>query len=611
MSGPTDRRQFLKKITPAGEEIYAQVGFQELDFAAVFGGKTRSSTKSTIGFGVQTFVLDYDDGRIVPGCAIEMTAIGTDCFQYGIVTDKRTDFLPASIDVLITQISTPVCASQDWEIQIINGFTIDQATIGFSATSLTFGVGVARGLSVSVITSLNKLFLPGSHLIFRSASNPNNFFRATATKYGAATGALTVFVTDVSSLASGASADWIVVAQDGTQTPAILKNYSTTSVNLTTLAIADVVAFTVTSTFAARKLYGSMVMIYSEANPDNFIIGQASGSDAASVYTVTVIEIGGSGTFTDWIIQPLTGPLGVLGSGLELYCRKLFVENTGSGGGVGRLWVNSAVDPSNGVGTSGIQMSPSAPNKKLSFAWADNYTVTVTANASLSGTNTGDQTVPSAATQAQMEAAASSAVFASPANMLYCPGVAKAYISFGITASATLAGSISSIDLVNDIITWTVAHGRATGDVIVPNGGVWPTGSTSGFGYYVRVISPTTFSLHPTALDATNNTNKVNLTAAGSGTRTMFVATYAVYASAGVTVVGIVGVATPAELSVTHPALSALNSGYWVLTSGDGLGFFIQGGVNTVTSSYLASGNVMPGAGGASFSFAFLIGDLA
>jgi hypothetical protein len=79
----------------------------------------------------------------------------------------------------------------------------------------------------------------------------------------------------------------------------------------------------------------------------------------------------------------------------------------------------------------------------------------------------------------------------------------------------------SNINTSTDAITIT-SHGFTTADAVSisrPNAtGTFPTGITEGNAYYARAIDANTISLHPTAADATGNTNKIDITAAGSGT---------------------------------------------------------------------------------------------
>lgn len=85
----------------------------------------------------------------------------------------------------------------------------------------------------------------------------------------------------------------------------------------------------------------------------------------------------------------------------------------------------------------------------------------------------------------------------------------------------SIRATISSIDTTTDVIT-TDTHGLSTGDAVrvraVPSGTI-PTGLSASNIYYARVLTTTTITLHPTAADATGNTNKVDITNAGAGTR--------------------------------------------------------------------------------------------
>jgi hypothetical protein len=78
----------------------------------------------------------------------------------------------------------------------------------------------------------------------------------------------------------------------------------------------------------------------------------------------------------------------------------------------------------------------------------------------------------------------------------------------------------ASINTGTDGITIT-SHGISNGTqarVSKTIGDTFPSGITEGTAYYVRSVDANTVSLHPTAADATGNTNKIDITAAGTGT---------------------------------------------------------------------------------------------
>lgn len=78
----------------------------------------------------------------------------------------------------------------------------------------------------------------------------------------------------------------------------------------------------------------------------------------------------------------------------------------------------------------------------------------------------------------------------------------------------------SDINTGTDVITKT-GHGLYTGDTIYVNSaGSLPGGLALSTVYYVREVSATTITLHPTLADASGNTNKVDITSGGSGTHT-------------------------------------------------------------------------------------------
>ena len=118
---PDDSRKVCRGIDSEDTLIFSQVGFQEIDFDKVFGGKTSSTTENTIGFGLKSWTLDIDDGKILPGHTVQLTALAdpSDCFMYGVVLAKDTTSEPAVITVSIHTCSDLSGTFSNWEIQIV------------------------------------------------------------------------------------------------------------------------------------------------------------------------------------------------------------------------------------------------------------------------------------------------------------------------------------------------------------------------------------------------------------------------------------------------------------------------------------------------------------
>jgi len=74
---------------------------------------------------------------------------------------------------------------------------------------------------------------------------------------------------------------------------------------------------------------------------------------------------------------------------------------------------------------------------------------------------------------------------------------------------------VSAQDNTNDYLTTSVAHGFSNGQIVRYTAGTAATGLVNGYFYYVRVITTTQVSLHPTANDATGNTNKIDIGGTG------------------------------------------------------------------------------------------------
>ncbi len=72
-------------------------------------------------------------------------------------------------------------------------------------------------------------------------------------------------------------------------------------------------------------------------------------------------------------------------------------------------------------------------------------------------------------------------------------------------------------------LQFEVDHFFATGDQVqaVTNGGVLPQPLIGGSNYYVRAIDSKTVTIHPSAADAFNNTNAINMISSGSGTNSL------------------------------------------------------------------------------------------
>lgn len=79
--------------------------------------------------------------------------------------------------------------------------------------------------------------------------------------------------------------------------------------------------------------------------------------------------------------------------------------------------------------------------------------------------------------------------------------------------------AISSINTSTDELT-SASHGMTTETAVTfwNSGGGLPTGLSEGTIYYIRNTGTNTFTLHPTALDATNNSSKIDISSSGTGT---------------------------------------------------------------------------------------------
>lgn len=104
--------------------------------------------------------------------------------------------------------------------------------------------------------------------------------------------------------------------------------------------------------------------------------------------------------------------------------------------------------------------------------------------------------------------------------------------------------TFTTFDLAGDILRVAAGHGASTGQrVKVSSATTLPAGLSATYEYYLRpdVTNPTTdFTLHWTLDGAENNTDRVDVTDAGTGVHTLTYYTYAtgaplIYDSAGLT----------------------------------------------------------------------------
>ena len=75
---------------------------------------------------------------------------------------------------------------------------------------------------------------------------------------------------------------------------------------------------------------------------------------------------------------------------------------------------------------------------------------------------------------------------------------------------------VSSINTNTSVFTTSPAHGFDTGDMVIMDATQAPPGTVNGRFYYIKKVANTTFTLHPTLVDATNGTNTVAVTDVGN-----------------------------------------------------------------------------------------------
>jgi hypothetical protein len=113
-------------------------------------------------------------------------------------------------------------------------------------------------------------------------------------------------------------------------------------------------------------------------------------------------------------------------------------------------------------------------------------------------------------------------------------GTGTAFSLNANTVNLSIIFAAADINTSTEVIT--KAHNFSTGTQVTfsNGGGTSPTGLTNGDSYFVRRVSSTTLTLHPTEADATANTSTVDITAAGTGTAFTLVADQTKFAAVNV-----------------------------------------------------------------------------
>ena len=76
--------------------------------------------------------------------------------------------------------------------------------------------------------------------------------------------------------------------------------------------------------------------------------------------------------------------------------------------------------------------------------------------------------------------------------------------------------TVTTVNTTTDELTTSVDHGMTTGSPVIMAATTAPTGTTNGYIYYIRAVSSTVVTLHPTYTDAINNTARIDLTTTGT-----------------------------------------------------------------------------------------------
>lgn len=210
-----DSREFVKRFGDDGTAVFERVGFEDLDFSAIFGKVTTSGTQNAIAYGIKGFTLDYDNDSIKVGYPLQcMSMDDPECFMQGVVVTKDTRYSPAYIEVAVTIISPLVNTTNNWELSVVPvaGFSVNpSATVGISTTSIDAG---GDG-PFTFTTQTGKLFMQssavGGTVVITALNDPKTYL------YGriAVVSGSSLIVNKIYSNATSAVDAWSIQLFDG------------------------------------------------------------------------------------------------------------------------------------------------------------------------------------------------------------------------------------------------------------------------------------------------------------------------------------------------------------------------------------------------------------
>ena len=287
---------------------------------------------------------------------------------------------------------------------------------------------------------------------------------------------------------------------------------STTTLARTTIIHSSTgakVNFTTAPNVAIVALADQFINPAGDTMTGSLVVPNASGlkiKDTDASHTLGLV--GGSNLTADRTLTLTTGDAN----------RTLTLTADSSVGGT--AYVEGGTDVALADGGTGASLTD--PNADRIMFWDDSAGAVTWlapgAGLSINGT-TIDASGMSAASQAEMEAASSTSVAVSPGRIVHDPTHLKAGIVFYWSISTH--STISSVNTTTDEVTTAGAHTLSTGDCVCCDYS-GPGGWGNRVFYFARVVSSTVFTLHPTYTDAVNNTNKIDLTSAGSSTRNIY-----------------------------------------------------------------------------------------
>lgn len=562
-----DPTYFIKRFYPDGSVEFAPVREEDIDSSGLTGWKSFSNGDIVVEFGVQYFRPDIDNDRLRRGVIIQGRVPDEDVWVWGLVLNKDYDddeYVPiVKLAILRTSEYGGGETYDQWNWQAktgpLMGFSPD-ATIGVSGDEMTVP---GEGARVEANIMDGKLAAPNVSLLFSDAANlEDNWFRLYVEEYDEDTGDVVGVVTK--SHGNETSAAWIATLVPGPPSGShpvpteltffdeVIATGADPVVIPETVKVGDLMVLSLVQTIpdgwqeVTESNPALSVKIATEADIGATVF--SSGS-AGNPYDVSLLQI----FRADVPITSFTVNSVVSGTGGDPGDQTITASAATNPAVVIAHWTCLSTDegrvdprtasPAMDAETHGLlNNSPGSFDRDhyLAFKIYNSSPADITIDMDDEGdfldayggfyievfgspTRVGDTVVfqNNGSDEPQYPEAHGDLIILD-AHPLVAPVVATANRAFWrgtVTYGSVSSASVTSVNTGTEVMTTTGNHGLTTGKQIYTSGGTWPTGITTNGVIYTRRVDDTNFKAYLTLADALADTNPINLTAAGSGTR--------------------------------------------------------------------------------------------